>query len=724
MGYSAWSCSSGCATSLNTQIQAAPVTARDFSWTYPGRSERALNHLTFDIAPGSRVLIQGASGSGKSTLGLALAGLLEAPDDGEGEGELTVGDSRTPVGLVAQQPEDQTVMARLHDDVAFGLENTRVAPEAMSARSEQALAAVGLELAPDHPTRQLSGGQRQRLSIAGALALRPGLLVVDEPTSALDADGVARVVESLEALVGWHPMTVVIIDHNPALWWHLIDTVITLDRGHLVSIDRVSGPPPRARPAAALSTPVFGAKVVDASDLVVSRDCVHAASGAVSLSVHQGEVLALMGPNGSGKTTLALTLAGALTPLSGEVNLPSAPHLMRSAELCQELSFVPQNPAHMFHASSVRGELDALTSDPARVVNASEQWNLGGLLDAHPLALSGGEKRRLALALATLNEPPIVILDEPSQSLDAAARGELVNALDALRRSGTAVVMATHDQELIRELGATVHTLVPPGFVAPVAPAPVLGLLDRANPLALVGAALLPAVALLTTLDVVSAATALVLIALVLPFLGVHTSGLLVRLMPVLLAAIFAGVTISLYGQESGEVFFSWGLVGVSEGSLGLAVATTLRILAIGGPAVLVLSRVDPTAFADALSQRARVPDNFVMGGLAALRLLEVVAGDRDMRTAMARIGGRGDRNRLVGLFAEAVAIFVLAIRRSETLARAMESRGFGLFSSRTHFRVSMVTIGDYAWVAGGLAIGLIAVGVAVWTGNFNAIIG
>ena len=724
MGHPARPSSGWCATSLNTGTLAASVTAQDFSWSYPGRPQPALNRVSFDIAPGGRVLIRGASGSGKSTLGLALAGLLDSPDDGEGTGTLLVGHPGTAVGVVAQQPEDQTVMARVHDDVAFGLENTRVDPRAMDARITAALAAVGLDVPGQHPTRTLSGGQRQRLSMAGALALRPGLLVLDEPTSSLDAEGVARVVESVGALVAEQPMTVVIIDHNPALWWHLVDTVITLERGELVSCERVTGPAPQPPPAPVIAPPPLGASVLEVRDLVPTRDGVHPTSEAFSCVVHSGEVLALMGANGSGKTTLALTLAGARAPLSGDVVLPTAPHLMSSSELSRALSFVPQNPAHLFRAPTVRAELEARSSDPEATNAASAQWKLEGLLQAHPLSLSGGEKRRLALALSTLNNPPIIILDEPSQSLDSTARSELVATLNALRHAGTAIVMATHDHELVRELGATVHVVTPSVTVPEAVSPPAPGLLDRANPMALVGAALLPALALLSTLDVVSAATAVVLMALILPFLGVRTSGLLVRLSPVLLAAVFAGVTIVLYGQESGEVFWSWGLITVSEGSLGLAVATALRILAIGGPAVVVLSRVDPTKFADALSQQARLPDNFVIGGLAALRLLEVVAGDREMRTAMARIAGRGDRNRLAGVVAEAIAIFVLAIRRSETLSRAMESRGFGLHRSRTQYRESVVGPADYLWVAGGLLLGLSAVGVALWTGNFNAIIG
>ena len=102
---------------------AASVKATEFGWTFPGCHRHALGNITLGIEAGQRVLVLGASGSGKTTLGLALAGLLQSPDDGVSEGFLEVSGTGS-VGLVLQQPEDQTVMSRLHDDVAFGLENT------------------------------------------------------------------------------------------------------------------------------------------------------------------------------------------------------------------------------------------------------------------------------------------------------------------------------------------------------------------------------------------------------------------------------------------------------------------------------------------------------------------------------------------------------------------------------------------------------------------------
>ncbi|MEQ9086045.1 MAG: ATP-binding cassette domain-containing protein [Pontimonas sp.] len=698
-------------------VGAARVEVSTLSWTFPGQHQPALHDIDFVIEPGERVLLQGPSGSGKSTLAGLLAGVMRDPDDGIGRGDISVFGG-TARGLVLQQPENQTVMARLHDDVAFGLENSLVAPSDMQARIDQALADVGLELGADHPTRELSGGQRQRLALAGALAMEPGLLILDEPTSSLDPDGVTAVLAAIERVLSARDITLVVIDHDPSRWWGLVDRVITMEGGHVVSDAPITGPAPSLAQVEASGPAVLGDEVLVAHDLVVSRDGTSGLTGSLNFSVRAGEILAIRGSNGSGKTTLAMTLAGLLPPLRGTVSIAGInPHPLGSRELSTLVGVVPQNPAHCFFRSSVRAELGAAGAE-----DLARQWGLSHVLEHHPLSLSGGQQRRLALALAMQAGQKLLVLDEPSQSLDSAGIGELVRSLQQAMEGGMAVVMATHDDALVEAVGATVITLdaSPPRPVEPAA----VGPLARVNPLALFAGALAPAVALLSTIDVVSASVALGLMLAFLPLITRGVPRLALRMLPVGLASVLSAVTIALYGQSSGEVFFQWGLVVVSEGSLFLALATALRILAIGGPAVILFSQVDATRFADALSQQARLPENFVVGGLAGLRLLEVVAGDREVRGWMMRARGMGDTGLARRVISTAFTIFVLAIRRSHTLAMAMEARAFGLHRSRTHYRTSVFPPRDYLWLAGGVAIGALSLTAALLAGSFNAILG
>jgi energy-coupling factor transport system ATP-binding protein len=633
---------------------------------------------------------------------------------------LVVGDR--PRGLVLQQPEDQTVMARVHDDVAFGLENSWVEPAQMQGLIDQALVDVGLALPPDHPTRALSGGQRQRLALAGALAMEPGLLILDEPTSALDPDGVTSVLSAVETLLERRRMTLLVIDHNPERWWGLVNRVVRCEAGMLVSDQAVSGTPPQRADLRVSTSPPPGDPVVVVSDLEASRDGAVTHAGPLSFSVQAGEIVALRGANGSGKTTLAMTLAGVLPVRGGSVTIAGLnPHVVSSRDLATLVGVVPQNPAHSFFRTTVRAELSA-EAGASQALRDASRWGLNHVLEAHPLSLSGGQQRRLALALATGGDQKVLILDEPSQSLDDEGLAELVTQMGEASAAGTAIILATHDDALVRALKAR-EIVLEPGDT-PAVETPPTGVLATTNPLALVGAALVPAVALLSTIDVVSASVALVLMLACLPLIGRGIQGLGTRMLPVGIASVFSALTIALYGQSSGAVFLQWGLVVVSEGSLDLALATALRILAIGGPAVILFSRVDATRFADALSQQARLPENFVVGGLSGLRLLEVVAGDREVRGWMMRARGMGERSALRRVVAVALTIFVLAIRRSHTLAMAMEARAFGLHTTRTHYRTSVFPKRDYLWIVGGALIGALAVTAAVMTGSFHAILG
>jgi energy-coupling factor transport system ATP-binding protein len=178
------------------------------------------------------VLLTGASGAGKSTLLHALAGLL-GPDEGEQTGGMTVGGrsparSRSGTAVVFQDPDAQLVMTRAGDDVAFGLENAGMPPELIWPTVDEALAAVGFPYGRDRATAALSGGQKQRLVLAGALAGRPGLLLLDEPTAQLDPAGAQLVRDAVARAVADRATTLLVVDHDAGAWLPLVDRVVEL----------------------------------------------------------------------------------------------------------------------------------------------------------------------------------------------------------------------------------------------------------------------------------------------------------------------------------------------------------------------------------------------------------------------------------------------------------------------------------------------------------------
>ncbi|MFT3797540.1 energy-coupling factor transporter transmembrane component T family protein [Microbacterium sp.] len=244
------------------------------------------------------------------------------------------------------------------------------------------------------------------------------------------------------------------------------------------------------------------------------------------------------------------------------------------------------------------------------------------------------------------------------------------------------------------------------------------------NPVAKLGAALLIALPLVLTIDPVSAAVALVLEVPLLAASGVSWGLFWRRTWPVFVAAAAGALTIALYGATSGHVHVEWLFVRISDGSLWLALSTLLRVLAIGLPAVVLFVTVDATDLADGLAQRVRLPARFVLGALAAMRLVETLGEDWRQLALARRARGVADTGRVRRLLGMVFAVFVLAIRRGTKLATAMEARGFGAPGARTWARASPWGMRAWMLLAAGLAIGLLSVAAAVWAGTWRFILG
>ncbi|MEZ7673173.1 ATP-binding cassette domain-containing protein [Pauljensenia sp. 20925_1_27] len=477
----------------------ARVCARDWGWRHAGRKNPALSGVDLDIAPGERVLVLGPSGSGKSTLMGGLAGLLGGAEEGEATGTLTVdgvapADARGRVGLLMQDPEAQVVLARVGDDVAFGMENLGVPREEIWPRVEESLAAVGLSVPLDHSTTELSGGQKQRLALASILAMGPGLLLLDEPTANLDPSGVAEVRAAVEAVVERTGATVVVVEHRVDVWASLVDRVIVVadgaiaadgplrqvlaqqgdalrERGIWLPGDDVAaevGPAPEVPPASSGTTPI--ARV---ADLTIGYDKNSPVRSGIDLTIERGVSTCIVGANGAGKSTFALTLAGLLPPISGTVEVETSdgtrgdPHEWSSKQLLGRMSMVFQEPEYQFLASTVAEEL-AIGPRAAGMSEAEiaplvdehlEALGLTTLARANPMTLSGGEKRRLSVATALISAPELLILDEPTFGQDRGTWLGLVRLLRAALARGVTLVSITHDPAFVAAMGQRVVDL-------------------------------------------------------------------------------------------------------------------------------------------------------------------------------------------------------------------------------------------------------------------------
>ena len=483
-------------TSVNLDVESPPAAleVRSWGWRYATRRRWALRDVSLNIMPGERVLLLGASGSGKSTLLQALGGVLGGADEGEELGELLVdgvpaAQAHGRVGMVLQDPDTQTILARVGDDVAFGCENLGVPREEIWSRVDAALAAVGLDLPRDRSTSALSGGQKQRLALAGVLAMRPGAILLDEPTANLDPAGVGEVRDAVREALDATGATLVVIEHRIDVWLPLVDRVIVLGPSGESTVVLADGTPeavlgargeelaaagvwvpghPPAFPPAPSAPP--GEELLEARELVVSRRPGVPVAGPLDFRVRAREVLGISGANGTGKSTLGLTLAGLIDPESGRVTASASlaegekpdPVKWSSRALLTRVGAVMQSPEHQLLARTVREELSigpralglAAEQVAARVDDLLWRLRLTALAEANPYTLSGGEKRRLTVAAALATRPRVLMLDEPTFGQDAATWAELVEIIANLREQGSAVIVVSHDEDVLRALHA------------------------------------------------------------------------------------------------------------------------------------------------------------------------------------------------------------------------------------------------------------------------------
>jgi energy-coupling factor transport system ATP-binding protein len=423
------------------------------TYSYPGAAEPALCDVTLEIEPGEIVALLGPSGSGKSTLVRALAGLVPHFHGGRFAGRAVVGghdtrlarpaDLARKVATVFQDPEDQVVMSRVRNEVAFGLENLGVPAAEIWPRVEAALDAVGALHLADRRTAELSSGELQRVCLASALALEPALLLLDEPTSQLDPSGA----EAFLALVERVECAVVLSEQRTGRALALAERVLFLEGGRLLcdaplaeAVDWLAEHRPAFLPpesgsiasGASSSPDEFVCRLEGVSFAYAAGEAV---LNGVSLEIGSGEIVVLEGPNGAGKTTLAKIATGLLEPHEGSV-------IMRG-----RAGYLSQDPGRYLVKERVLDETAlAVQGDLTRARRALERVDLGWATDRHPRDLSSGERERLGLAAVAVAEPDLLVLDEPTRGVDPVRKAEIAAWLAAYAAEGRGVLVATHDR--------------------------------------------------------------------------------------------------------------------------------------------------------------------------------------------------------------------------------------------------------------------------------------
>lgn len=444
---------------------------KNVTYAYPNFARSAVKNVSFSIAEGEYVAILGANGSGKSTLARLLTGFLE-PDSGSitVKGSLKSQTNSVLSSIVFQSPRDQIVAETLERDTAFGPENINCSVGETQKRVQECLSLIDLLDRKTDKTAFLSLGQKQKLALAGILALSPDLLVLDEAVSMVDPDMRMAILEYLDA---WHTekRTIIHITHD-------IDEalrakhIIAIDNGTLIFdgthdsfcattslAQRLFGQAPvslrNSSTNVGFSEPglVFHnvnfeykkTKKTDTSKFDCLVDSFYGGVSSISLAFEKGKVTALMGASGSGKSTILELAAGLLTPDSGSILATCKPLLaLQETESALFEEFVADDVAFGPKNQGLKGKKLKECVKNAMDMCAVPFFKYG---ERHSFALSGGEKRKIALAGIIAMQGQVYLFDEPTAGLDPLSRHTVMNMLAKLAQQGKTVVFSTHRKE-------------------------------------------------------------------------------------------------------------------------------------------------------------------------------------------------------------------------------------------------------------------------------------
>lgn len=513
----------------------------------------AVNGVDFTAREGEFIAILGHNGSGKSTLARLANGLL-TPNDGEvtAFGLSTAEDKnlfeiRKQVGIVFQNPDNQTVASIVEDDIAFGPENVGIPREEIGERIEFALNAVGMQDFRHATPTRLSGGQKQRIAIAGVLALKPRVMILDEATAMLDPKGRREVMDVVLRLNKEEKITVIVITHFPeeAL---LADRAIVMSQGKIVmegkpaeilskgeelkkysltlpaptrvcralsegglavqdaidvssvaenialAIDEVNVENIKTNGAGARSNRIYTQERERGRVLCEHLSHVYNPSSAfetfalhdVSLEIQPRDFFGIIGHTGSGKSTFVQHLNAlikvptaekkykAKKPKKGEAVPEKITLTVNGYDLTdkktdfkalrEKVGMVFQYPEYQLFAETVFEDVafglknfkknltDAETEQAVREAIETVGLPYEQVKNRSPFELSGGQKRRVAIAGVIVTKPEILVLDEPAAGLDPLGKSEIMSLLHKLHEEWcTTVIIVSHDMDEIAE---------------------------------------------------------------------------------------------------------------------------------------------------------------------------------------------------------------------------------------------------------------------------------
>ena len=422
---------------------------------------------------------------------------------------------RSRVGMVFQRPQDQIVATTVAEDVAFGPGNLGLPPREIRQRVDEALALTSLASHRDRPSYLLSAGETQRVALAGVLAMRPRCVIFDETTAMLDPSGREMVMRQAKALnkegitiifithlmeEAAQAKRVLILHHGRLVMDGSPDEVFSSTsriRAYGLALPPVASAADSLRkyfhslPAGILyeaellnTLPIYSGNekaaelksrkenekqsCIEVEDLshvyLQSTPLAHQALEKCNLKVAAGSAHGLIGSTGSGKSTLLQHLNGLILPQSGKVivlrySLNDSGMDIKALRRMVGLAF--QQPEDQIFEQYVGDEIafaarnfaiPGKIADIARSAMQAVGLDFESFKDRLTSTLSGGERRKVALASVLAGQPQVLLLDEPLAGLDPLSRNEITDHLAELKKKGITLVISTHQFEGAVEL--------------------------------------------------------------------------------------------------------------------------------------------------------------------------------------------------------------------------------------------------------------------------------
>lgn len=458
------------------------ISLKNAALTYAGAKSPAFQVADLSISSSECVLVTGRSGAGKSTFLRLISGLL--PDEESRlVGTVEVGNCRAgqettaafarQVASTFQEPARQFFHQKVKHELVFPAENQVLSAELIQKRLTEVAAAFDLTHLLERDCLALSGGEQQRVAMAVAVMQDTPVIILDEPTSHLDAASIAQLRSQITKLKK-AGKTLLIAEHMLANLLDLADRVLYVDKGKLLydwSPSQLQALSTQERQQLGLrqldlsaSQALLEQKSQDrsssqSSDLLV-KDLALFPDGSRRLpflSMACGRVLGLMGDNGRGKSTLAQILAGAKREKQGQITWQG--RIMRPKDRLKLVSLVLQDVRLQLFTASVKEELRLGQKRKDLPEDLLASLGLLELLERHPQTLSGGEQQRLMIAASLMSDKSVFIFDEPTSNLDGDQLQAFVAQVIQLKGAGKAVLIISHDVELMAQVCDEVYYL-------------------------------------------------------------------------------------------------------------------------------------------------------------------------------------------------------------------------------------------------------------------------